>query len=367
MQIILFFVATLFVWPSLVDAEQKPLKILHLTFHKGCVKEIEAVAKILGHELTTWWIPGLPARFLDGISEGNALYNMGHERAERVWDLHKETFEQFDLILTSDTAPLARIFLQNGYKKPLIIWICCRFDYCDQQSLDCHFPDPEFYQLFDQASSQENVTIIAYTAFEHYYAEKRGVGTGKLVITPCAPDSNPELTSSLIPSSILKKETFFLPPYWNETRFMNLSEHCTTLGIPNFCGKYNGPADLKDFKGIIHLPYAWSNLAFFENIALGLPYFIPSRSFLKSLLQQSNYWHTNPHVLTEENQFALSEWYQPGREEVIIYFDSWEDLQEKIRTTDYLAVNEQIRNYAKEYQRTMLEKWSVVFKKLNEG
>ncbi|MDE3046510.1 MAG: hypothetical protein KGJ02_07690 [Verrucomicrobiota bacterium] len=346
---------------SSIQAEQKPLKILHLTFHQGCVKEIAAIGKIFGHEVTTWWIPSLPPRFFDGTSQGNALYNIGHERAERIWNLHKETFEQFDAVITSDTAPLARIFLQNGFQKPLIVWICCRFDYSDQQSLDCDFPDPEFYQLFNQAYLQENVTIVAYTAFEHYYAEKKGVKTGNLIITPCAPEPSSPPLVSFIPPTICKEETFFLPPYLNETSFINLNEHCQTLGISSYLGRYNGPSDLKDFKGIIHLPYAWSNLALFENIALGIPYFIPSPSFLKTLIMQKNYWHTNPTCILHENQIALSEWYQPEREEIFIYFDSWEDLQEKIKTTDYPALREKIKSYAKHYQSIMLEKWSQIF------
>lgn len=348
----------------LASAEQKPLQILHLTFHSGCAKEVEAVARIFGHEVTTWKIQDLPPLFFDGISQGNVLYNIGHERAERIWNLHKETFNQFDAIITSDTAPLARIFLQNNFSKPLLIWVCCRFDYHDQESLDCNFPDAEWYQLCNQARSKNNVTIVAYTEFEHFYAKKKGVDLGSLVITPCAPELNLELTASSIPPSIEKQETFFLPPYLNETFFMNLSDRCMQLGIPHYCGRYNGPADLKDFKGIIHLPYAWSNLAFFENIALGMVHFIPSRPLLKSLLKQNKCWHTNPHFLLQENQFQLSEWYQPGREEIIVYFDSWEDLQKKIRTTDYSAMQVKIKTYAENYQRTMLQRWSAVFNKL---
>ena len=47
---------------------------------------------------------------------------------------------------------------------------------------------------------------------------------------------------------------------------MNLFEFCTTLGIKSYCGRYNGPDDLRDFKGVIHIPYAWSNFALFENM-----------------------------------------------------------------------------------------------------
>lgn len=338
-------------------AEQKTFHVLHLTFHKGCAREIDAVAERLGFKVDTWFIPDLPPLFFDGVSRGNALYNIGHERADRIWKLHQSTFKQFDAVITSDTAPLARIFLQNDFKKPLIIWICNRFDYSDRESLDCDFPDPEFYQLFDGAYRNKNVKVIAYNAFEHEYARKKKVDTGGLVITPCAPKIL--ALGSSIPSTINKKETFFLPPYSNEVLFL---EKCQELKISVYRGRYNGAADLMDFKGIIHFPYAWSNLAFFENISNGIPYFIPSISFLRTLLQESPYWFVNGNYLVQD--FALSEWYQPGREEVITYFDSWEDLQHKIHTMDFPALKKRIKRYAENYQASTLEKWSQLFKEL---
>lgn len=185
-----------------------PLKVLHLTFHRGCANEIEIVAQRLSLDLTTWYIQELPPYFFDEVSNGSCLYNIGHDRAERIWNKHKAYFELFDIILTSDTAPLSRIFLQNKWAKPLIIWVCNRFDYCDHASLDCDFPDDEYYRLFSQASKQNNVAIIGYTEFEHVYAESKGIHLGNLTIQPsgaCTKSS----AYSLIPANILKNSTFF--------------------------------------------------------------------------------------------------------------------------------------------------------------
>ena len=52
------------------------------------------------------FIPNLVSGEFDGISSGNALYNVGHERAQNIWNKHKDYFNQFDAIITSDTAPL---------------------------------------------------------------------------------------------------------------------------------------------------------------------------------------------------------------------------------------------------------------------
>lgn len=350
---------------SPIHAEEHPkypLKVLHLTFHRGCQKEVEALAKEFGLELSTWFIQDLPTGWFDGQTSGSALYNIGHDRAERIWNKHQDFFNSFDLVITTDTAPLSRIFLQNNWQKPLIVWICNRFDYSDQASLDCDFPDSEYYRLFNQAQLQENVQVIAYTEFEHFYASNKGVDTGKLTITPGL-TIHPENRESFIPSHIHKPDTFFLPPYHNEKILMNFSEFCNTLGIPNYCGRYNGPHDLKDFKGIIHLPYAWSNLALFENLQNGVIYFIPSPDFFHLLLSYDSYFHTDTAFISDKETMRLSEWYNPEHQPYLIYFDSWKDLQDKIAKTDYADYRKRIKAYSGVYRSQLVKKWNKVLQR----
>jgi hypothetical protein len=347
---------------SLVASEvaAQKLKILHLTFHKGCAKELETVCQHFGHNLETWFIQDLPQKFLDGSSSTNALYNMGHNRASAIWNLHAEKFKEFDVVITSDTAPLARIFLQNNYPKHLIIWVCNRFDYHDQASLDCDFPDSEFYQLMADTKKNEKVFVVAYTAYEHAYAASKGIDLGNEIITPSGISLNTKTKFSLIKNDIDKESTFFLPPYHNESILFDFSDFCKKLNILTYCGRYNGASDLQEFKGIIHLPYAWSNLALFENLGLGIPYFIPSPRFFKKLILKPNYFFTQKHLLTNE-LLELSEWYEPDKKDVFIYFDSWKDLVEKIKETNYPAQRERIKKYAAEHQKKMLKKWEEKF------
>ena len=359
--IICFLVWILWLVP--VKTEAAALKILHLTFHKGCAKEIEGIAQELNVELKTWFIPALAEKDLDGETTGNAIYNLGHERAEKIWKRHRHTFEQFDLIITSDTAPLSRIFLQNGWEKPLVIWICNRFDYCDQASLDCDFPDDEFYELFREATQKQNVAIVAYTPFEHYYTKSKGVDTGSLLIKPCAPSLVQNFTSS-IPPAILKQEYFFLPPYHNEQYFIDLSSLLAQWNIPAYCGRYAGPYDLQGFKGIIHLPYTWSSLAFFENMQLGIPYFVPSPAFLEKLVAYGNYFHPNLSALVEKKLYDLSEWYAPEHQDIITYFDSWEDLKKKTEEMDYAAQREKIRSFAVMHKEVMIGRWKKLLEQM---
>ena len=200
----------LFLWcfhPLILPADGQPLKVLHLSLHSGCINDFEGVAKELGLDVTSWQVNQNVSEF-DPETPGNAIYNMGHDRAARIFNRHREYFESFDVILTSDTAPLSRIFLQNGWTKPLIIWICNRFDYCDRASLDCDFPDQEYYDLFKMATHMSNVRIAAYNDFERYYCLIKGIDIGPLNLKPSIAKI-PECTASSIPSQINKSETFF--------------------------------------------------------------------------------------------------------------------------------------------------------------
>jgi hypothetical protein len=330
------------------------VKVLHLTFHQGCANEIESVANELSLDLTTWFINSLPLGSFDGITRNNAIYNIGHERAERVWKLHHEFFESFDVIITSDTAPLSRIFLQNNWKKPLIIWVCNRFDYYDGASLDCDFPDQEYYELFAKACNQSNVKVIGYTSYEHEYARSKGIDTGNIVIKPTG-KAIKNSGISAIPKEIYKPDTFFLPPYHNETIFLNASKYYAEMGIKNYCGRYSGAFDLQDFKAIIHLPYAWSNLALFENMYLGIPYLIPSPSFMEKLIRQDNYF------LSDATKFRLSEWYNEDNLGYFIYFDSWEDLVVKTKTVDFNTRRKEMKKIGDQHAKEMIRRWREIF------
>ncbi len=365
---IIFSISFFILACSVLTAKQ--LKVLHLGFHPGCAQDFEYVAQQLSLDLTTILITRQPAGWFDGGPTNFSVYNIGHTRAKKVWDKHKELFEQFDVIVTSDTAPLSRIFLQNGWKKPLVIWICNRFDYYDAASLDCQFPDQEYYQLFRNAIHQPNVTVVGYTPYEHFYAQQKNVYTGTLTIKPCAEPKNDvnqgaipqNMQQSSIPKTVKKSETFFIPPYHNDTIFCDLAGICRNLGISVYRGRYNGPGDLKDFKGIIHLPYAWSNLALFENLANGLPYFIPSEKFVLELSRMGNYFFSNLSAIT----IKYSEWYLPEHKDIFVYFDSWQDLAYKIKTTDYGALRKRMKTFSENHRSSMLNKWSSVFAKYSK-
>jgi len=326
------------------------MKVLHLSFHRGCQNDIEYICDQLGYDLTFM-------EFNDGETKTNAKYNIGHERALKCWNLNKDYFYKFDVVITSDTAPLSRVFLQNNFEKKLIIWICNRFDYYDAASLDCDFPDKEYYDLIRDVKNRSNIIIAGYTPFENYYANNiRKVDIGDLVIKPIGKTSTiyNHFTETLVEN---KSNTFIVPPYHNDNIMMNLSKKLNELNIPNYNGRYNGPLDLQKFKGVIHIPYAWSNLALFEAIQLGVIYFIPSKDFFISIKKDKDFFWSPPY---REEILELSEWYCDDYKDILNYFDSWEDLVYKINNLDYNNFSLKLLDFGKKHEEKYLNLWKNI-------
>ncbi|MDR3646404.1 MAG: hypothetical protein P4L22_02570, partial [Candidatus Babeliales bacterium] len=204
--------------------------------------------------------------------------------------------------------------------------------------------------------------VRLHSQFESYYAQKKGVDFRNLIIKPISVFR--KIENSAIPKTVKKRETFFIPAYHNNLEFMDLQKKCKELDIPVYCGRYNGPADIKSFKGIINLPGAWSNLALFENIQHGLVHFVPSREFIMTLSQQPNYWHPDSSFLFKDRQFELSDWYTTDHKDIIVYFDSWQDLKEKTLNTNLEVLKNNVRTFAAKHTKEMLKRWKSIFDKI---
>lgn len=317
------------------------MKILHITYHSGCDANLKFVAKQLGYEIETQW--------------ASWNYNIGHDRAKQIWDAHKDYYNSFDVIITSDTGPLSRIFFQNNFQGKLIVWVCNRFDYCDEGSNDCKFPDKEYYDLFRTGIKKKNVKVYSYTKFEHEYADTfKKVNWKHQIIKPCSFIEEKDFVSA-IPENIKKEETFFIPPYHNDTILLNLKSKCDELGINAFSGRYNGPSDLKGIKGIIHIPYAWSNLALFENWSIGNVYLIPSKDFLFDLAKTGDFFWSPPFA---KDFIESSEWYLPAHKDLFLFFEGWPQLITLSRNAALIAKKSQkVMEFSQKHTAETLVKW----------
>lgn len=350
-------------------AFSKP-KVLHLTFHQGCAGEVAYLCKIFDLELDTWAILDQPSGFLDPLESANSNYLMLADKADRIFKKHKQTFESYDLIITSDIAPLSRIFLQNNWKKPLLIWVCNRFDINTRCSGFKVFPDTEYLKLFQEAGNLENVEIVGYTNFEKVHAEKNRAVTSIKATIPPTGMSGVTKGYEKISKEIQKEGKFFVRNYINE-KSLSITRKLRQLNIPHYSGPYAGSADLKDFKGMIHIPCVMGNFHLWENLRQGIIHFIPSKQFYHSLYssRKIKLWDwCQPHgrfsYLPIEEIFENCDWYNEKLLPLFVFFDSFDDLKQKIEDTDYTPKKEAIISWHKGHVLYCLNSWAPIFNRL---
>lgn len=320
------------------------MKLLHLSFHKGCINSFQYICGKLSINVENMYFFN---ENIQGKQTHNEYYVMTKEKALYFWKKYRDYFEGFDAIITSDTAPLSRIFLENGWDKPLYIWICNRFDYAIEG-------DQEYYKLFRSLNSRDNVKVFGYTSFEVEYCLLRNVVIEN-VINPCGGVSD-EYSKCVLKPEL--NNVFYIPCYHNDTKMMDLASHLALMGIPVIGNeKYNGPLDLLNYKGVIHIPYAWSNLSFFEMLHLGIVYFIPSKRFLIELSKSRNFFWSPPYI---PQLLSVSEWYNPFYDSVVVKFDSWDMLREKITNLDYDKHRIYVKEFGKKYEDLTLHKWKNI-------
>jgi hypothetical protein len=341
------------------------LKVLHLCFHDGCAHEIDGIAKGCQLDVTTMKIFDMkPYAFDPDVEGGQVLYNIDAGRAERIWNQHKNYFETFDAVIVSDTTALSRIFLQNHWKKPLIIWITNRYDWCWLGEKNRVFPDKAYYHLLRDAKKHANVFFVPSSSFENFWAKKKKIDFGHRIIQHAAAYLPDDDVTSHTPQETKKK--LFIHKRTEDLQAPRLfpSSICSFLEgihIAAHSERYNHVQDLSKYQAVLYLSYQWCVISMFETLRLGLPTFVPSERFLLSLLHETNYYFEHKKTLIKKQNFELAEWYRPEFKDIFIYFDSWDDLAKKVATTDYSDVRAKTLAQGKRHSKEMIRRWQTLF------
>jgi hypothetical protein len=334
------------------------MKILHLSFHVGCLNDIAYVFEKLGHEL---------------VSRRCELpFTITEDLAQSYWDAHESFFQEFDVILTSDTVAIAFVFLrQLSVLKPhLIILNCNRFDYAMTNI-------PSFYSALRQVHMAPNVSLIPYTQFEQIWCAQKGVYVTENVISPigkmpAVPFVSPKVDSDfgrLHRSFAIKPdaETIFIQTYFNHMQFMDLPKYLISKDVSVVYGGYDGVAELTKYCGLVVLPDAFSKYFLFEAIQNEILTFVPSQTFLLELVGRPRYFFNieGSGGRLSRDFVNLCEWYKYP--ESHIYFDSFEDLVSKIQNLTPAKIAEckkYMKFYASNLEKEGLMKWSNVLHKI---
>jgi hypothetical protein len=296
------------------------MKVLAIGFHQGALNSLHSVLSPLVDII----IKLLP------IDKNYYHYNLTADKADYIWHCEKDYFNLFDVIITSDTAILSRIFLQNDYQGELIVWICNRYDYWDES--DGTKIDREFTESLRHINNK--VKIVSYSKFDQVYAMRNGIYVEDV------------LKPVLKPIDTVKpnREKYYIPDYQNNYTF-ELAEKCQKNGLEIISGRHKGFDDLFNFKAIIHLPYHWQGVSEMEALSVGTPYYVPSKRLFFELLKSGKYWFQN---MNDCNIWIhICNFYDKSNH-AIFYFDSFEEITD-LHINYFSILNEASKVY-KYYQ-----------------
>ena len=272
-----------------------------------------------------------------------------------------------------------------GSRTRLLLWVCNRFDYGV-------VGDEEYYALLRAAAANPRVTLVAYTPFEHSYArEVRGVAWASaallrpigLFADKAGPDAVARLEAA--PRGAERGRSFFVTPKVNEAR-LGLPAALRALGVPVWtpgtwphtaerwaganCDARCAAAAVASFRATIHVPYAPSTFALFEQAQAGRLTFVPSVPLmLQWAAHEQLFFQATPtdFVSTGRGTAPLSrqhleatEYYDPLNAELFVYFDSLADLQRKLAETDYAAREVRLRAWAERHTNTTSQRWQTL-------
>jgi len=331
-------------------------EVLHISHHIGCFRDQEYVLKSLGFEVTN-------QKFYDG------QFQITEQIANDFWNSHKDQLNDFDYILTSDTAPLSRIFLENQdeFKSKLIIWVCNRFDYRMES-------ESKFYELFSRAEENPNIKIVPYSHFEKIWCTQKGTNLmNHTHIKPCGINL---VDDNNIPETLYFKEMYgedlqlpdadvIIPIYHNDNSFFRMSDFLNQNKITTYNGGFRTIQQLKKYKAFVTMPDAFSKFLCFELIHSHIPVILPSKDFLYELSKKPNYffniWGSGGADLLEKEWLAWCEWYDPELVKCRFYYDSFDEIPLIINSIDIDSMHDEFERCSKYLQNTSLTGWKNLY------
>jgi len=375
--ILLYFFLLIFIPIYLSgDVSEKKLRFFNLDLHISVIADVKKIFESFGHEVVDWSISGhtwvfnkKPSR-VDIVNQ-YTWYYLDQQMCEAFYERYKDFLEQFDGFIVTYNATFALLY--QRLNKPIIIVNPTRYE--NPFTLYPHKWNWINYYLMEGVSSGK-ITIVSNNKGDQEYlkyytnidsthipslcnytqATYTGKQKGFISRTGCWQKMNNKLQIGLIQNNALSE-----PYTWQ---------------------------DLYDFQGIIHVPYQVSTMSIFEQYTANVPLFFPTKRFLKDLFfncpesgafaQLSFFQHFQvnlPEVPGDFNNLSdpavidrwieLADFYDEENMPYIIYFDSFQELEQLLINTNVQEVSLRMQKHNIQRKKMIYEKWEKVLENVD--
>jgi hypothetical protein len=349
------------------------MKFFNLDCHVSVIADIKQIFEGLGHEVDSWSISGhnwIFNRDSDPVEiiTPTTWRNLDKNMVDKFYDRYKSDLEKYDGFIC--TYPLSFSLLYEKFKKPIILQIPIRYEVPFHNNEDKW---NNFNEYLRTGIDNNLIIPIANSLYDKKYFEF-------FVGREC----------SLIPNICEYTDTKWTGVNEKFLYYSNLPVNHELLVNKNSLGKYKW-SDISKYRGIVMIPYNCSTMSIFEYYTSNIPLFVPSKKFMMELYKK----YPN-HVLTDltwnrvfgmrpgsiikcdkkndpnqyenyeimEKWISLSDFYNEEWMPHLIYFDSFDELISKLKTTNITEISEKMKKFNEDRKKRIYDMWENKINKL---
>lgn len=218
----------------------------------------------------------------------------------------------------------------------------------------------DYYEQFGKAIIEnKNITVVENNPYEVFYACQNGIFIPNYyLIRPVGFAPDEVLTKEY---KIIHEEIAIIDRTDQDSgvSVRQLKKYGIKHRILN--KDYGGPLVLANYKALLILPYQVSIMKMMENFRYGVVMLIPTERLFREL--SNDLYYEFPEKDLKDVPDGLTnymEWYNKEFKDLFIYFDSWEELPELIKNTNFSKYKKKEMNYMKKYEEKALDLWAQV-------
>jgi hypothetical protein len=323
-------------------------KIFNLDLHISVIADIKNILESIYKQeiqITDWslsghtWVFNKQPNNIEVINQ-NIWTMINKKMIEDFNNKYRDFLSQFDAFIVTHTPVFCLLY--EEYKKPIFLINSCRYDqpYCwnyNQNNFD--YLNKKLYEMWNN----KQIIAVSNNLGDLEYL-KLGTNINSLYIPSLCLYTN-SLYNGSNHKFLIYDTNNFIP---QRTIFINRYK----------IQKYNF-SDLTNYKAIIHIPYEISTMSIFEHYNMNIPLIFPSKTLLKTLVRNGRVklgtvYHKfyKPDILKPaiDNILWIDFWidkadFYNDNMPHILYFNSLEELDNIIKTTDFNEVSKKIAEF----------------------
>lgn len=353
------------------------MKLFNLDCHISVIADLKRIYESHGHEVTSWSVSGHNWVFDRGSSQvdivnQNTWMQLNEDMCSSFYERYKDELSQYDAFIC--TYPLSFSMLYEKFNKPIILHIPIRYEvpfHNDKLKWE------KFNDYLRNGIDKGMIIPVANSEYDKRYFEFFVKRECKLIPSLC------EYTESQWKPTINK--------FLYSSR-LKLSFNGDSIVDKDTLGKYKWN-DLASYKGLILIPYTCSTMSIFEHYKANIPLFFPSKNFIIELyksygnlvlseLTWNRVFNLPPRSIIncdfdkDPNRYdnisimsdwiSLSDFYNENWMPYIVYFDSFQDLRDKLLSTNLIEVSNNMRKFNIKRTEIIYEEWKKILDKIDE-